>query len=125
MRPGDRVVALASSGLHSNGYSLVRHVLLNQAGWDLGRHVPELGRTLGEELLVPTRVYARDILAMIAAAQVHAISHITGGGLANNLARVLPDGTSATLDRSSWTPQPIFTLVQQVGGVCSRTSRRP
>ena len=117
VRPGDQVVALASSGLHSNGYSLVRHVLLNQAGWDLGRHVPELGRTLGEELLVPTRVYARDILAMIDAAQVHAISHITGGGLANNLARVLPDGTSATLDRSSWTPQPIFTLVQQVGGV--------
>ena len=109
VRPGDQVVALASSGLHSNGYSLVRHVLLNQAGWDLGRHVPELGRTLGEELLVPTRVYARDILAMIDAAQVHAISHITGGGLANNLARVLPDGTSATLDRSSWTPQPIFT----------------
>ncbi len=117
VRPGDRVIGLASSGLHSNGYSLVRHVLLNRAGWELERHVPELGRTLGEELLAPTRVYARDILAMIEAAEVHAISHVTGGGLANNLARVLPEGVSATLDRGSWTPQPIFSLVQQVGDV--------
>ncbi len=117
VRPGDRVVALASSGLHSNGYSLVRHILLNRAGWSLERHVPELGRTLGEELLTPTKVYARDILAMIETAEVHAISHVTGGGLANNLARVLPEGVRATLERASWTPQPIFNLVQQVGDV--------
>ncbi|WP_342372157.1 phosphoribosylformylglycinamidine cyclo-ligase [Propioniciclava soli] len=117
VRPGDVVVALASSGLHSNGYSLVRHVLLTEAGWSLERHVDELGTTLGEELLTPTRVYARDILALIDAAEVHAISHITGGGLANNLARVLPDKVAATLDRSSWTPPPIFGLVQQVGAV--------
>ncbi|WP_232548326.1 phosphoribosylformylglycinamidine cyclo-ligase [Propioniciclava soli] len=117
VRPGDVVVALASSGLHSNGYSLVRHVLLTKAGWSLERHVDELGKTLGEELLTPTRVYARDILALIDAAEVHAISHITGGGLANNLARVLPDKVAATLDRSSWTPPPVFGLVQQVGAV--------
>ena len=117
VRAGDVVVALASSGLHSNGYSLVRHVLLNQAGWALDREVPELGGALGETLLTPTKVYARDILALIEAASVHAISHITGGGLANNLARVLPAGVAATLRRDSWTPPAIFSLVQQVGAV--------
>ncbi|WP_040158292.1 phosphoribosylformylglycinamidine cyclo-ligase [Nigerium massiliense] len=117
VRPGDVVVGLASSGLHSNGYSLVRHVLLNRAGWRLDRDVPEFGRTLGEELLTPTRVYARDILALIDAAEVHAISHITGGGLANNLARVLPDGVAAILQRPSWTPGPVFQVVQAVGEV--------
>ena len=114
---GDAVIAMASSGLHSNGYSLVRHVLLNQAGWALDRHVDELGRTLGEELLEPTKVYALDVLDLIAKADVHAMSHITGGGLANNLARVIPDGMTAVLDRSSWTPPAIFQLVQQVGGL--------
>ena len=114
---GDAMIAMASSGLHSNGYSLVRHVLLTQAGWSLDRHVDELGRTLGEELLEPTKVYALDVLDLIAKADVHAMSHITGGGLANNLARVIPGGMAAVLDRSSWTPPAIFQLVQQVGGV--------
>ncbi|AQP50120.1 phosphoribosylformylglycinamidine cyclo-ligase [Tessaracoccus flavescens] len=114
---GDAVIALKSSGLHSNGYSLVRHVLLNQAGWSLDRHVDELGRTLGEELLEPTKVYALDVLDLISKVKVHAMSHITGGGLANNLARVIPDGMSAVLERGSWTPPAIFQLVQQVGAV--------
>ena len=113
--PGDVVLAMAASGLHSNGYSLVRHVLLNQAGWELDREIAELGRTLGEELLEPTRIYARPCLDLIAAVEVHAMSHITGGGLANNLARVLPEGVRADLDRATWTPAPIFQLVQQVG----------
>lgn len=116
VRTGDVVLGLASSGLHSNGYSLVRHVVA-QAGQGLSDHVPELGRTLGEELLQPTRVYALDILAMIDAAPVHAISHITGGGLANNLVRVLPEGITVRLDRSSWTPAPIFGHVQRSGAV--------
>jgi phosphoribosylformylglycinamidine cyclo-ligase len=114
---GDVVVAMASSGLHSNGYSLVRHILLQQAGWSLDRQVPELGRTLGEELLVPTRVYARDCLALADAVDVHAMSHITGGGLANNLARVVPEGVTVRVERASWRPDPIFGMVQQVGGV--------
>jgi phosphoribosylformylglycinamidine cyclo-ligase len=114
--PGDVVLALASSGLHSNGYSLVRHVI-GAAGWTLDREVPELGRTLGEELITPTRVYAKDLLAIIAAAEVHSISHITGGGLANNLVRVLPDGVVAELDRGTWTPPAIFGLVQRLGGI--------
>ena len=115
--PGDVALAIGSSGLHSNGYSLVRHVFFASAGWALDRQVAELGRTLGEELLVPTRIYSRDILALIEAVEVHAVSHITGGGLANNLARVIPGGVEVRIDRGSWQPAPIFGLVQQVGGV--------
>ncbi len=117
VRPGDVVLAMESSGLHSNGYSLVRHVLLTGAGWSLDRHVDELGRTLGEELLEPTRIYAKACLALTGAAQVHAMSHITGGGLAANLERVMPMELTATIDRASWTPAPVFDLVRRVGDV--------
>jgi phosphoribosylformylglycinamidine cyclo-ligase len=113
---GDVALALASSGLHSNGYSLVRHVF-NSAGWSLDREVPEFGRSLGEELLTPTRVYARDLLAVINGCEVHSISHITGGGLANNLVRVLPEGIEVDLDRATWTPPAVFELVQRLGAV--------
>jgi phosphoribosylformylglycinamidine cyclo-ligase len=118
VRPGDVLIAMASSGLHSNGYSLVRAVV-QRAGWGLERHVDELGRTLGEELLEPTRVYASDVLALARdeAATVHAFTHVTGGGLAANLARVLPAGTVATVDRASWEVPPVFRLVRELGGV--------
>ena len=117
VRDGDVLVAMASSGLHSNGYSLVRHVLLERAGWSLDRLVPDLGRSLGEELLEPTRIYARDCLALIKAVGVHAFSHVTGGGLAANLARVLPPTLSATVDRGTWSPAPVFGLVREQGAV--------
>ena len=117
VKPGDAVIGMAASGLHSNGYSLVRHVLLKEARWSLDRHVDELGRTLGEELLEPTRIYALDVLDLIGKAEIHAMSHITGGGLVNNMARVIPDGMRAVLQRSSWTPGPIFQLVQSVGSL--------
>jgi phosphoribosylformylglycinamidine cyclo-ligase len=117
VRAGDVVLAMASSGLHSNGYSLVRHVLLNEAGWALDRDVAELGRTLGEELLEPTRVYAKACLDLARNTRTHAMSHITGGGLAANLERVMPDELAATIDRSTWSPQPIFDLVRRVGQV--------
>ncbi|QBR93264.1 phosphoribosylformylglycinamidine cyclo-ligase [Nocardioides euryhalodurans] len=117
VRPGDVVVAMEASGLHSNGYSLVRHVLLEQAGWSLDRHVDELGRTLGEELLEPTRIYAKACLALAAETATHAMSHITGGGLAANLARVMPVELDARIDRTTWTPQPVFDLVRRVGHV--------
>ena len=115
---GDVVIALASSGLHSNGFSLVRGVL-RQAGWALQRQVDELGRTIGEELLTPTRIYAKDVLDVAddLAAELHAVSHVTGGGLASNLARVLPRGLIATVDRGGWTPQPIFDLIGDLGSV--------
>jgi phosphoribosylformylglycinamidine cyclo-ligase len=117
VRPGDLVIAMEASGLHSNGYSLVRHVLLNTAGWSLDRQVDELGRTLGEELLEPTRIYARSCLVLAAETDTHAMSHITGGGLAANLERVMPVELDATIDRSTWTPQPIFDVVRRVGDV--------
>ena len=114
---GDALIAVASSGLHSNGYSLVRHVLLEQAGWTPDRHVDELGRTVGEELLEPTIVYAADLLALAHHSEVHAMCHVTGGGLANNLTRVMPSHLTATIERSTWSPAPIFRLVQEVGAV--------
>ena len=117
VRPGDVVIAMEASGLHSNGYSLVRHVLLATAGWSLDRDVPELGRTLGEELLEPTRIYAKACLDLAERTGTHAMSHVTGGGLAANLARVMPAELSATIDRATWTPAPVFDLVRQVGSV--------
>ena len=115
--PGDVVLAMESSGLHSNGYSLVRHVLRGQSSWTLDRYVLELGRTLGDELLAPTRIYTRDCLSLIEAVEVHAMSHITGGGLSNNLARVIPASCEVRIDRTTWQPFPIFGLLQQLGKV--------
>ena len=125
--PGDVLVAMASSGLHSNGYSLVRHVLLDAeagAGWSLERHVDDLGRTLGEELLEPTTIYAKACLDLARRTPVHAMSHVTGGGLAANLERVLPDSVVATADRGTWTPQPVFDLVRRVGNVAEEDLER-
>jgi len=115
---GDVVVAMASSGLHSNGYSLVRRVI-EVAGWALDRHVPELGRALGLELLEPTRLYTRPCLdvARDPGAEVRAFSHVTGGGLAANLARVLPVGLMAEVDRGCWVVPPVFELVRVLGSV--------
>jgi len=117
VRPGDVVVAMASSGLHANGYSLVRHVFFGTAGWELDREVPELGGTLGQTLLTPTRLYTLPCLALADGLQVHAMSHITGGGLAANLARVVPESVSVRVDRATWSRPPIFSLVGELGGV--------
>ena len=122
VRSGDVVIAMASSGLHANGYSLVRHVFFTPvnaggAGWKLDREVEEFGSTLGKQLLIPTKLYAKPCLGLAAAVEVHAMSHITGGGLAANLARVVPATVSVRVDRSTWSPQPVFGLVGRVGGV--------
>ncbi|MFP5335891.1 MAG: phosphoribosylformylglycinamidine cyclo-ligase [Actinomycetes bacterium] len=118
VRAGDVLVAMGSSGLHSNGYSLVRRVL-EVAGWGYDRYVDELGRTLGEELLVPTRLYARPCLdvAREPGCDVHAFTHVTGGGLAANLARVLPPHLDAVVERATWTPPAVFGLVRDLGRV--------
>jgi phosphoribosylformylglycinamidine cyclo-ligase len=117
VKPGDVVIAMASTGLHSNGYSLARRVLLEIDRMDLGGHVEEFGRTLGEELLEPTRIYAKDCLALAAETQVRTFCHVTGGGLAGNLERVIPDGLMAELDRGTWTPAPVFAMIAQRGRV--------
>jgi phosphoribosylformylglycinamidine cyclo-ligase len=117
VRPGDVLVAMGSSGLHSNGYSLARHVLLEIARMPLDGHVEEFGHTLGEEMLEPTRIYARECLALAAETGVRTFAHITGGGLARNLERVLPPGLEATCERGTWTPAPVFKLIATRGRV--------
>lgn len=117
VRAGDVVIAMASSGLHSNGYSLARYVLLGEGGPGLFAHSAELGRSIGEELLEPTRIYARDCLALKQAVDVHAFSHITGGGIAANIARVLPSDMTAVLGRNTWAPHPVFTIIAGQGDV--------
>jgi phosphoribosylformylglycinamidine cyclo-ligase len=116
---GDAVIAMRSSGLHSNGYSLVRHVLLGAGRMRLDTVLDEFGhqRTLGEELLTPTRIYARDCLDLITECDLRALAHITGGGVPGNLGRVLPDHVDAVVDRSTWRPQPIFELVRTKGRI--------
>jgi phosphoribosylformylglycinamidine cyclo-ligase len=116
VRPGDVVIAMPSSGLHSNGFSLVRSIT---DGLDLAAVPAGLSRTLGEELLIPTRIYARDCLALAAGAQVHAFAHVTGGGLAANLARVLPPDADAILDRGTWAPAPVFGFLARQGHVAA------
>ena len=117
VRPGDVIIGLGSSGLHSNGYSLARKVLLEIDRMKLSGHVEEFGRTLGEELLEPTLIYAKDCLALAAETQVRTFCHVTGGGLAGNLARVIPPGLTAELDRGTWTPAPVFGLIAQRGRI--------
>jgi phosphoribosylformylglycinamidine cyclo-ligase len=114
---GDLAIGIASSGLHSNGYSLARHVAFNMAGLDVHDHIDEFSRTLGEELLEPTRIYAKDILNLIKAVPVHSISHITGGGIAANVARVLPADLALEIDRATWSPQAIFAWLQARGNI--------
>ncbi|WDZ86186.1 phosphoribosylformylglycinamidine cyclo-ligase [Micromonospora cathayae] len=116
---GDVVIAMRSSGLHSNGYSLVRHVLLGAGRMRLDVVIDDFGRqrTLGEELLTPTKIYAQDCLKLIAEAEVRSIAHVTGGGIPGNLVRILPEHVDAVVNRSTWKPQPIFDLIQAKGRI--------
>ncbi|MFB9234838.1 phosphoribosylformylglycinamidine cyclo-ligase [Plantactinospora siamensis] len=116
---GDVVIAMKSSGLHSNGYSLVRHVLLGAGRMRLDTVVDDFGgqRTLGEELLTPTKIYAQDCLKLITEAEVRALAHVTGGGIPGNLVRILPDTVDAVVNRATWKPQPIFDLIQAKGRI--------
>ncbi|MFQ5851846.1 MAG: phosphoribosylformylglycinamidine cyclo-ligase [Candidatus Binatia bacterium] len=121
---GDLLVGIPSSGLHSNGFSLARKVLLEVKGFKLGDRISELGRTLGEELLEPTRIYARVIRSLLRRHSIKGISHITGGGIPGNLARILPQGCSAWIQRQSWTAPPIFDLIRRSGGLSQREMDR-
>lgn len=115
--PGDCLLGLASSGLHSNGFSLVRKVLLEHADFKLDDYVPELDCTLGEELLRPTRIYVPYVMPLLKEAEIKGIAHITGGGLTQNLPRVLPPGTKAVIQKDSWKTPAVFNLVQQAGRI--------
>jgi phosphoribosylformylglycinamidine cyclo-ligase len=117
VKPGDVIIGMGSTGLHSNGYSLARKVLLEIDRMNLAGHVEEFGRTLGEELLEPTRIYAKDCLALAAETQVRTFCHVTGGGLAGNLERVVPQGLLGEVDRGTWTPAPVFGMIAQRGRI--------
>ena len=119
MRPGDVVIALTSSGIHSNGYSLVRKVF-NVEHADLGAYVDELGCTLGEELLRPTKIYVKPVLAAMDVADVHGVSHITGGGFYENIPRSIPKGFGAKINKASLKTPPIFELIMEKGNIPER-----
>jgi phosphoribosylformylglycinamidine cyclo-ligase len=114
---GDRIVGIGSTGIQSSGYSLVRNVFFQRAGWELDRVDPRLGCTLGEELLRPTGIYAREIAALRDDLDLHGVANISGGGLPENLPRAMAEGTRARITRSSWTPLPIFEVLQDVGNI--------
>lgn len=121
IQPGDLVLGLASTGLHSNGYSLVRKII-DRAGLGVGDFVPELGRTVGQELLEPTRIYVRPIKNLLAHYPVkkrvlRGLAHITGGGLVDNIPRILPPGRRVMIRRGSWPLPPVFSWLQRLGGV--------
>ncbi len=124
IRPGDAVVGLASAGLHSNGYSLARKALLEAAGYRLDDRVPALGCTLGEELLRPTRIYVRTVLPLLGRYDVRGMAHITGGGLPENIVRILPPGTRVLLRPGSWPEPPVFGLIREAGRVAEEEMRR-
>ena len=119
VQPGDVLLALPSSGVHSNGYSLVRKVFDVEHA-NLGRFVPELGKSLGEALLTPTRIYVKPVLAALEAAEVHALSHITGGGFYENIPRSLPEGLCAKIDKAAIRSPAIFDLIRKLGNIPQR-----
>jgi phosphoribosylformylglycinamidine cyclo-ligase len=115
--PGDRLIGIASSGLHSNGYSLVRKIVFDHLNFTVDERVEELGRTLGEELLEPTRIYAKAVLSLKHELRLRGIAHITGGGIRGNLPRILPSHCKASLRRGSWEVPPIFSFLQREGNI--------
>ncbi|MES9682087.1 phosphoribosylformylglycinamidine cyclo-ligase [Bacillus sp. AFS001701] len=115
IKEGDILLGISSNGIHSNGYSLVRKVLLEKGGLTLDQHIDKLGHTLGEELLRPTKIYVKPILNVLKKFEVKGMAHITGGGFIENIPRMLPEGIGAEIDYGSWPIQPIFDLLEEIG----------
>ncbi len=115
--PGDLVVGIPSSGLHSNGYSLARKIFLDTLGWKTDKYVPEFKRTLGEELLEPTRIYVSLIHSLLLEVNIKGMAHITGGGLLGNLVRILPNNVDVEISKKDIPVQPVFQLLQELGNV--------
>jgi phosphoribosylformylglycinamidine cyclo-ligase len=117
IRLGHKLIGIASSGLHSNGYSLVRKICFDHLKLKLDAHIPELGKTLGEELIVPTRIYADTIQGLLRDQPIHGLAHITGGGMVDNIVRIIPQAFSVLIRKGSWEVPPIFSFLQQAGSV--------
>jgi phosphoribosylformylglycinamidine cyclo-ligase len=124
IKPGDKVIGLPSTGLHSNGYSLARKVLLELANYKLDEYLEELGQTVGEEMLEPTRIYVKALLPLIKKHNLKGMAHITGGGLTENIPRVLPDGVKVQLNWHSWPVLPVFRHIQKLGNIANEEMRR-
>ena len=121
---GHQLIGIASSGLHSNGYSLVRKVFFEELKMDVTDHVEEFGRSLGEELLEPTKIYTRAVKNLRRDFRIYGIAHITGGGLTDNLPRILPKQCKVVINTSSWTPPPVFQVIQKKGKISSQEMMR-
>lgn len=122
--PGDKLVGLPSSGLHSNGYSLARKVLLELAGYSVDTYLEILGRTVGEEMLEPTRIYVKAVLPLLDRFEIRGLAHITGGGLTENIPRILPEGTEVNVHLGTWPVPPVFKLIQEIGEVAEEEMMR-
>ena len=121
---GDQLIGISSSGLHSNGYSLVRKVCFEVLGLKIDTYVSELGRTIGEELLTPTRIYSETIHSIIKDLSVFGLAHITGGGITDNIIRVIPEGCNVILRKNSWEVPPVFPYLQQAGNISEQEMMR-
>ena len=115
IQAGDVLIGLASSGIHSNGYSLVRKIFLEEAGLELNQYVGDLGCTLGEELIKPTKIYVKPILSALKQFNLKGMAHITGGGFIENVPRMLPEGLGATIEEGSWSIPTVFTMLESLG----------
>jgi len=117
INPGDLIIGLGSSGLHSNGFSLVRKILFEIQGYDVDMYVPDLGCTIAEEILKPTRIYTSSVRKVLEEVSVSGMAHITGGGIIENLARILPEGCRALLSGDSWERPAVFNWIKKLGGI--------
>ena len=124
IRPGHQIIGIASSGLHSNGYSLVRRICFEVLGLKVDSHVPELGKTLGEELITPTRIYSETIQSLVRDLPIQGLAHITGGGIMDNIVRIIPRACGIAIKKGSWDIPPIFPLLQEAGNVDEREMMR-
>jgi len=124
IRPGNPIIGIASSGLHSNGYSLVRKICFEVLGLTVESHVPELGKTLGEELITPTRIYSETIQHLVRDLPIQGLAHITGGGIMDNIIRVIPQACGIAIRKGSWDIPPIFPFLKAAGNVDEKEMMR-
>jgi phosphoribosylformylglycinamidine cyclo-ligase len=121
---GDQLIGISSSGLHSNGYSLVRKICFDILKLKIDTHIPELGKTIGEELLIPTKIYSQPVLSIIKNLPVFGLAHITGGGITNNIVRVIPEQCSVVIRKNSWDVPPVFTYLKKAGNISEHEMMR-
>ena len=124
IRPGHKLIGIASSGVHSNGFSLVRKIFFDKCNYTIATHIPEFGTTLGEELIKPTIIYVSAVLSLLRDLPIHGLAHITGGGIDENIIRVIPEACKAIIHKGSWEIPPIFQVLQKAGKVSDHEMHR-